>query len=98
MYYNGEGVTKGYVEAFKWHSKAAEHGHAGAQAFIGVMYGNGDGVTRDFVLAYKWLYLSAAQGNDFANNGLGALEKQMTPAQIAEARKLSSEFKPRLPE
>jgi hypothetical protein len=38
--------------------------------------------------------LAAAQGNESAKDARDAQEKSMTPAQIAEAQKLSREWKP----
>lgn len=38
MYYNGRGVQKDFVEAFKWYRMAAEEGYPSAQVVLGVMY------------------------------------------------------------
>jgi hypothetical protein len=38
-----------------------------------------------------WRNLAAAKGNEIAKNARDALEKEMTPAQITEAQKLSRE-------
>jgi len=51
-------------------------------------------VTQDYVQAHMWSNLAAAGGLN-----VGALRdrlaKQMTPAQIAEARKLAREWEPK---
>ena len=47
------------------------------------------------VLAYMWVNLAAAQGEDKYKDVRDALEKVMTPAQIAEAQRLSREWKPK---
>ena len=47
MYYEGEGVSQDYSEAFKWCSKAAKQGHAKAQNYVGLMYLNAQSVKQD---------------------------------------------------
>src|ERR1700679_3582281 len=89
---NGHGVAIDYSEAVKWWHKAADQGEAGAQSSLGLMYGNGQGVPRDFVQAYMWLYLAAAQGAQ-TRSTLDYLEHEMTPDQIAEAKKLAAAWK-----
>jgi len=89
----GQGVTRDYKEAVKWYREAAEHGYADAQHNLGVMYYDGKGVTRDYVLSYKWFNIAASGGDESARKGLDALEEKMTSEQIAEAQKLSREFK-----
>ena len=97
MYANGEGVPKDAVQAVSWYRKAAEQGDASAQADLGTMYDNGEGVPKDYVTAYMWRNLAAAQGDESGKKGRDALETLMTPAQIAEAQKLSREWKSKKP-
>jgi hypothetical protein len=49
MYEKGDGRAQDYVEAVKWHRKAAEQGNAAAQNELGAMYYKGDGVPQDYV-------------------------------------------------
>jgi hypothetical protein len=42
-----------------------------------------------------WFSLAAANGMDAAANARDRLEAQMTPDQIAEARRLTREWKPK---
>ena len=98
MYANGEGVPEDDRQAVFWWRKAAEQGHAKAQSNLGVMYANGEGVPEDDVQAYAWTNLSAAQGNEFAEQARTALRQRMTPAQIADAQKLSRELAARIAE
>lgn len=93
MYFNGEGVSKDDQEAVKWISKAALQGLAGAQYNLGLMYARGYGVPKDGVQAYKWLDLAAVQGIEKARELRDSVEKEMTPGQVAEARRLSREFR-----
>ena len=94
-YANGEGVTQDFSEALKWYRKAATQGEDAAQNNLGSMYANGQGVPQDYVEAYKWYNLSAAQGDSEAINNRNGIVRHMTPSQIAEAQRLSREFKPR---
>ena len=43
--------------------KAAEQGHANAQARIGAMYAMGEGVPENDIQAYAWISIAAAQGD-----------------------------------
>jgi len=95
MYYNGHGVSQDYAEAAKWFSLAAEQGYALAQNNLGSLFIMGRGVPKDFVQAHMWLGLSATQGNQDATENLERVERNMTPAQIAEAQKLARNWKPR---
>ena len=94
-YESGEGVPKDAAEAVSWYRKAAEQGDSGAQSNLGAMYYRGDGVPKDLVIAYVWRNLAAAQGSETAKKARDSLESSMTPAQIAEAQKLSREWKPK---
>ncbi len=96
MYEKGEGVTQDYKEAVKLYRKAADQGNTDAQTNLGVMYGKGQGVTKDYVQAHSWLNLAAVQGKKYAGEMRDFLEKQMTPAQIAEAQRLEREWKPKM--
>ena len=77
-----------------WFQRAAEHGHAVAKLFLGVMYVEGRGVPQDYVRAHMWFSLSAAQGEQRAVKTLEMAERRMTPAQINEAKKLAHDWKP----
>jgi TPR repeat protein len=95
MYAEGQGVPQDYIKAVQWYTKAAKQGYAKAQYNLGAMYANGYGVPEDYIEAYKWINLSAAQGEELAVKIRDILRKQMSPSQIAEAQRLSREFKPK---
>jgi len=82
MYRKGQGVPQDYAEAVKWYRLAAD-------------YEKGKGVPQDYAEAAKWYRLAADQGLEKAAKGLEVLEKEMTPAQIAEAQRLAREWKPK---
>jgi uncharacterized protein len=83
------------AQAVKWFWKAAEQNHAKAQGCLGLCYATGDGVPRNFIEAYKWFNLASIQGIVSATTHRDNLAASMTPDQIAEAQRLSREFKPR---
>ena len=102
MYYNGKTVPQNYAEATKWFRKAADQGDADSQYSLGLMYAIGKGVPQDHVLAYMWLNLASTRDSawekgkrDKAEENRKNLASKLTPAQIAEAQKLSREWKPK---
>jgi len=97
IYDNGEGVPQDYALALEWYRRGANADDALCQNNLGVMYEYGNGVPQDYVEAYKWYNLAAAQGQTNAIHNRDILASLMRPGQIAEAQKLSIEFKP-LPE
>jgi len=94
MYEYGRGVPEDDTEAAKWFLKAAEQGNRFAQLSLGIMYECGAGVPQDYVLAYMWLNLAAAQDSAGAEKERDSVAEKMTPAQIAEAQRLATEWKP----
>ncbi len=100
MHQNGQGVRQDYAEAVKWYRRAAEQGIIVAQFNLAIMYINGRGVRQDYIEAHKWLDLVAfrlppSDKKKFAQENRDLLEKKMTRDQIAEARKLAREWKPK---
>ena len=88
-----------YATALRLIRPLAKQGDATAQYNLGVFYDNGLGVPQDHVRALMWLNLSAAQGekNAVEPDAVEARDKvvqEMTPEQIAEAKKLAREWKP----
>ena len=94
MYNLGEGIPENDVEAVLWYRKAAAQGHASAQNSLGIMYAKGEGVIQNDVEAYKWWNLAAAQGVGSAKKSKAIVAKNMTREQVAEAQRLSAEWKP----
>jgi len=91
MYEEGKGVPLDYDKALKSYMKAAD-GYYGeynsARYRLGLMYQEGKGVPRNYVTAYMWYLLY--EGNDFKDEvrtQLANLEQDMTPEQIAKAKK-----------
>jgi TPR repeat protein len=100
FYFEGLGVKQNYFEAEKWFRLAADKGYPDAQYNLGYLYANGDGVPQDYVQAHKWFDLAAGnptsgkETRDRAVNTRNLVASKMTPAQIADAQKLASEWKP----
>jgi TPR repeat protein len=97
-YSSGKGGIRDNVEAIKLLRLSAAQGEAMAQYLLGIYYSNGLYVPKDNVLAYMWLNLSTAQEYEEAKSSLLLIEKTMTVEQIAEAQRLSREWKPQLSE
>ena len=95
MYALGLGVARDHAEALKLFRLAAEQGFSAGQFSLGTMYADGDGVAVDRVRAYMWMDLSTASGDAETVKGRDSLAKDMTPLQIAQARKLARECKQR---
>jgi TPR repeat protein len=66
-----------------------------AQFNFGMMLAKGDGVPKNNVNACLWWNLAEASGNQAAAENRAILEKQMTPEEIAEAKRLAAQFVPR---
>jgi hypothetical protein len=95
MYAKGLGVPQDYAEAAKWYRLAADQGDDYAQDNLGTLYAQGLGVPQDYVRALMWFNLAARTGSQEAVDNRDHAARLMTPAQIAEAQKLASEWKPK---
>jgi TPR repeat protein len=102
LYAEGRGVPQNYEEAIKWYRKAADQGEASAQFNLGLSYQYGKGVPQDYVQAHKWANLAAARSltsqPELHGNAVKLrdfIAEKMTAAQIAEAQKLASEWRPK---
>ena len=73
MHYNGEGVPKDLALAAEWSRKAADQGHARAQAVLATLHYNGEGVPKDLALAAEWYRKAADQGHAGAQRMLATL-------------------------
>ena len=75
-------------EAVRWYLQAAIQGHAGAQNNLGALYTTGQGLPKDLVQAYFWFSVASENGNKDAPDNLIATANEMSPAEIAAAKKL----------
>jgi hypothetical protein len=85
----------GHQAVFRWRCLAAHQRSHSAQNHVGHYYRVGsDPIQQDFVEAYKWYSLAAASGNKRAAELRQKASAKMTPAQIAEAGRLVTEWDP----
>jgi len=93
-YLEGQGIAKDETEAVKWFRKAAEQNNEVAQRNLGVAYANGTGVSKDAIQADMWFALATKNGDSVAATDINLLKKQMSPAQIVEAKRRADAWKP----
>jgi TPR repeat protein len=79
----GRGTKQDPRAAVAWFRRAAGRDHGAAQLYLGRLAMVGQGTTLDFVEAYKWFALAARNGNAAAKRMVPAIERQLTPAQLA---------------
>jgi len=97
-YERGDGVSRDYAQAAYWFRKAAEQDDAYGQYWLGNAYAEGPGgiiykgfnEPQDLVLAYAWLNVASNGYYEDAEKSRDRLESSLTPAQLAEAQRLSS--------
>ena len=82
---------KDYQTALNKWQPLAEQGDAKAQYKLGLMYGDGQGVSKDKVVASMYFTL-AIDPEGFATKARYKIEKNMTSAQITEARELARDW------
>lgn len=89
------GLARDSNEALTLLRRAANQRLPAAQAALGQLYNRGTGVPADYVLAFMWFNLARAQGFNpqWMREAMEALEKKMTPEQIADAQRRSREWR-----
>ena len=100
MYRLGYGVQRNYDEAVRWFRRAADQGDAGAQYNLAFMYETGRGVRKDLVQAYMWFDLAGRSAETPAHQRYAiqyrdSVASKMTRDQIAKAKKLAADWKPK---
>ncbi len=92
-------TVQNYSGAAKWFRRAADQGHANAQAVLGSLYAVGLGVPKDFVNAYAWVSLALPGLDGRMRDRAIALQDElitlMTPAQLGAAQKIAGDWNPR---
>jgi uncharacterized protein len=68
--YNGNGVAKDELRAFKWFLKSADQGNANAQCDLRWMFSNGIGMKQDYDEALKFYQLAILGGCERAKSNL----------------------------
>jgi TPR repeat protein len=99
MYIAGQPFKQDFKEALKWYRKAADQDYPTAQFNLATMYSKGQGASADPVQAHMWADLASqsAKGSELAEaiKLRDSIEARLTPAQIAESKKLGTEWKSR---
>ncbi len=93
-YYRGIGVEKNKRTGLDWIYKAANHGHAKAQAIIGRAFERGDYERKDPVEAYKWYVLASKGGERRVAKDIEQLAAKLSVKQRQEAERQARTFKP----
>jgi localization factor PodJL len=91
----GEGAPLDEAAAFRWFRQAAELGVADSQYNLGVLYQQGRGVNASPSEALFWFLVAARQGDQDAGARATALEGQLQPNQVEQARARAQAFRPR---
>lgn len=91
----GEGAPLDEAAAFRWFRQAAELGVADSQYNLGVLYQQGRGVNVSASEAMFWFLVAARQGDQDAGARATALEAQLPPNQVEQARARAQAFRPR---
>jgi TPR repeat protein len=93
------GLKKDYTEAALWYRKSADQGNVYAQASLGILYRAGKGLPRDNVQAEMWFSIAADRApsgdRDTIVEMRDSVAAHLTPPQLAEARRLAREWKPK---
>ena len=99
IYAKGEGTPRNQALSSEWYLKAAHQGDVDAQYIVFYRYKNGVGAMPDYVLAYAWLNILLANINleEKAREELESqrvyFERRLKPDALAEAQRLSSDWK-----
>jgi len=93
----GLGVARDHREAIAWFRRSADQGYPEGQLNLGLAYANGHGVAPNPVAAYKWIsiaakHLSAGPHRELVARERDRLARILTPAEIAEAERLASQW------
>jgi TPR repeat protein len=105
-YYRGEGVhefgmgvKEDEAHSARWYIAGAELGDPSSQFHASIAYYKGAGVPRDRAQAAKWWTLAMGHGEWFHQRYWPTIESaqaKLTPAELAEGRRLAAEWKPGL--
>ena len=99
MYSTGHGARR-TMRGRKVVSQSSTPGEANAQYNLGIGYAEGRGISRDYAQADLWFNLAAslakdAKTRDDATHNRDFIAKRLNSAELAEAQRMASEWKPR---
>jgi TPR repeat protein len=87
MYATGEGVEQDYTRARELYEQAVDAGGSHALKNLAGMYARGEGVEVDLVHAYVLVATAEQLGDQEAAEMRQTLEADLTPEQLAAAKK-----------
>ncbi|WP_395647915.1 AAA family ATPase [Terricaulis sp.] len=93
----GDGGRRDEAAAFRWFRQAAEFGVSDSQYNLGILYQQGRGVSRNAGEALFWYLVASRQGDGQSARRAAALERELTPIQVEQARARAQAFSPRAP-
>ena len=86
LYLRGEGLAQSDASAKEWFEKAADQGNTGARIKLGYLYASGRLGYTDAEKAYELILSAELAGDTRGHAYLAPLEKQLSAAEIAEAK------------
>jgi TPR repeat protein len=90
---NGYAIDGNRAEAIKWLLAAAEQGLSRAQSRLAELYAGGPNASGNYVNACAWFLLATTSSrgihHDRARSGYERVAAQLTPGQLAKARRLA---------
>jgi hypothetical protein len=93
------GLPKDFAQAEHWYRESAVQGDPYAEASLGLLYQFGKGLEQDSVHALMWFEVALMHSKDGDRDSIAELRddvvRNMTKAQIAEARRLARDWKPK---
>ena len=84
-----------FATAASWFRQGAEFGVRDSQYNLGVLYARGMGLAQDLVQSYVWFAAAAAQGDEDAGKKRDDVANKLSTADLASAKSLAANFKPR---
>lgn len=95
MNYYGTGTAVDFDNAARWFEEAALLGLRDSQFNLALLFESGQGVPESLVDAYTWYSIAASETDPTASQRATALEADLDPAALAEARATVARFQPR---
>lgn len=93
------GLPKDFAQAEHWYRQAAVQGDPFAEASLGLLYQFGKGLPKDTVQALMWYEIALTHSKGGDRDSIMELRddviRNMTSAQIAEAKGLARAWKPK---
>lgn len=80
-------------EIYELLRNAAESGDEEAQLLLGALLADGQIIPKDLIQSHVFFELASAQGSDEANEMLPVLERQMTPREVVDSRRLARQYR-----